>query len=109
LRATGRDEREFPIFQTQGEDPFEPLAKNLIPRRLETELIFLRCAICHSAGGINSLNSRRRLLKPNSLQHDSADGYPPRWWENDETVQWKQDRYDWGLLNGYWKLGEGSH
>jgi hypothetical protein len=109
LRATGRDEREFPIFQTQGEDPFEPLAKNLIPRRLETELIFLRCAICHSAGGINSLNSRRRLLKPNSLQHDSADGDPPRWWENDETVQWKQDRYDWGLLNGYWKLGEGSH
>jgi hypothetical protein len=102
LRATAPDEREFSV---RADDPFEPLAKNLIPLRLRTVPIFLQCAICHTAGGINSLESRSRLLKPNPLQHDLA-GKPnrPRWWEYDQTISWKHDRYDWGLLNGYWRI-----
>jgi hypothetical protein len=107
LRATGRDEREFSV---RADDPFEPLAKSLIPLRLRTEPIFLQCAICHSAGGINSLESRSRLLKPNPLQQDLA-GKPngSRWWEYDQTIKWKHDRYDWGLLNGYWRSGDRLH
>ena len=26
-----------------------------------------------------------------------------KWWEDDQSVYWKQHRYDWGLLSGYWK------
>jgi hypothetical protein len=106
LRATGRDEREF---SARADDPFDPLAKNLIPPRLRTVTIFLQCAICHSAGGINSLESRSRLLKPNPLQHDlagKADG--PRWWEYDQTINWKHDRYG-GLLTGYWRSSGRLH
>jgi hypothetical protein len=103
LRATGRDEREFSV---RADDPFEPRAKNLIPLRLRTQPIFLQCATCHSAGGINSLESRSHLLKPNPGQRDfpgEPDGPGPRWWEYDQTIKWKKDRYDWGVLNGYWK------
>jgi hypothetical protein len=107
LIATGPDEREFSV---RADDPFEPLAKNLIPLRLRTTPIFLQCAICHSAGGVNSLESRSRLLKPNPLQHDLAgkvDG--PRWWEYDQTISWKHDRYDWHLLTGYWRSSGRLH
>jgi hypothetical protein len=107
LRATERDEREFAV---RADDPFEPLAKNLIPLRLRTEPIFLQCAICHSAGGINSLESRGRLLKPNPLQHELVGkAYGPRWWEYDQTIRWKHERYDWSLLNGYWRSGGRLH
>jgi hypothetical protein len=51
---------------------------------------------------VRSLNTRASLLKPTFLQHDADWPYSPRWWENDGTVYWKQQRYDWGLLNGYW-------
>ena len=57
--------------------------------------------------GINSLNTRRKLLKPNFLQLDSPSAYPARWWENDGTAYWKQNRYDWGLLNGSWNASGG--
>lgn len=103
LRTTGRDEREFSV---RADDPFEPLAKNLIPLQLRTEPIFLQCAICHSAGGIRSLESRGRLLKPNPLQQDlPGKAYGPRWWEYDQTINWKRDRDDWRLLNGYLRTG----
>jgi hypothetical protein len=106
LRAIGPDEKEFPIFQAHGPDEFAastdqytPLEK--YPRILE------QCTSCHSHPGINSLNTRRKLLKPNFLQLDSPSAYPARWWENDGTAYWKQNRYDWGLLNGYWNASRG--
>jgi hypothetical protein len=55
------------------------------------------------------VNSRRVLLKPNWLTHDYPDlpsGYTPpenKWWEYDQSVSSKQQRYEWGLLSGYWK------
>jgi hypothetical protein len=107
LRATERDEREFFV---RADDPFEPLVKNLIPLQLRTGPIFLQCAICHSAGGINSLESRGRLLKPNPLQQDvPGKTYGPRWWASDQTINWKRDRNDWRLLNEYWRTGNVSH
>jgi len=59
--------------------------------------------MCHRGVGVASLNSRHNLVKPNPPPRDPGDAYPPRWWENDGTVEWKQERYDWGLLSGYWK------
>jgi hypothetical protein len=105
LRVVERDEREFLIFQSQGEDIFEPWTKDLIPIRKQMRPVYLGCAVCHSAGGINSVESRRRLLKPNRLQHDTPGAYQPSPGEIAETINWKQSRYDWGLLNGYWRSG----
>jgi hypothetical protein len=108
LRATAPDEMEFSTFQQQGDDIFEWRVMNR--SRLASSVSALQeCPVCHSAGGINSLNSRRMLLKPNELQHDRPGGYGPGpyWWASDETKDWKHDRYDWGLLNGYWRSGNG--
>jgi hypothetical protein len=113
LRATRPDEVEFSTLQQEGDDIFEWWVKNR--KRLGgSEPALQQCAICHSHGGINSLNSRARLLKPSDAQADPNEVPPDRlpaaapvWWASDsnETIQWKQDRYDWGVLNGYWSAG----
>jgi hypothetical protein len=67
-----------------------------------------RCVACHSAPGIHSVQSRKQLLKPNRAQLDPANGRNPDdfynglWWQFDDALAWKEMRYDWGLLNGYW-------
>jgi hypothetical protein len=104
LKAVTPRDKEYPVFMTQGEDPFEFSAEER--RLLEATPILDRCVACHSAPGINSLQSRGRLLKPNRVQQDpdpSSEAYGALWWENEETISWKQNQYDWGLLNGYWK------
>lgn len=106
VKATGRDEREFGILNAFGPDFFpHPLPLNKLVPVLET------CFECHRGAGINSLNTRNRLLKPNWLQHEFPPGaYDPAhpWWEYENTY-WKQNRYEWGLLSGYWKAKAGSH
>jgi len=110
LRATAPDEIEFSTLQQQGDDVFEWWVVNC-SRPASSVSALQECPVCHSAGGINSLNSRRKLLRPNELQHDSPGGHGPGpyWWASDETTDWKHDRYDWGLLNGYWRSGNRSH
>ena len=105
LRATGRKEKQFSMLNSFGADEGPPghFAKlENYPPALES------CAPCHQGAGINSVNSRRVLLKPNWLTHDYAEraGYTPppnQWWEYEQGVSWKQRRYEWGLLSGYWK------
>jgi hypothetical protein len=111
LKATGRDEKEFFIFNASGPDEgtpnqYTPLDK--YPPILES------CVMCHSAGGINSLNSRGRLLKPYWLNYDYSTPAVTavsehKWWEETQDMGWKQNRYEWGLLNGYWKSSGGLH
>jgi hypothetical protein len=102
LRAIERREMEFPLFQTQGNDPFEYSAKHRMPLEKFEGRILDRCAGCHSAPGINSLQSRRKLLKPNAAQADPDPPYDSMWWESENTLAWKASHYDWGLLNGLW-------
>jgi hypothetical protein len=108
LQATGRDEKEFSIFNNSGPDEGTPdQFANLekYPPVMET------CVECHAAGGVNSVNSRGRLLKPYWLNRDYPQpaGTAPapvsehRWWEETPDMGWKQNRFEWGLLNGYWK------
>ncbi|MFZ0637156.1 MAG: hypothetical protein WAM08_16675 [Candidatus Acidiferrales bacterium] len=105
LRAVARDEIEFSSFRQHGDDLFEESVENHTP--LGKQLPALQeCVFCHSQPGINSLETRRRLLWPNEGQHDDPKhdyGPGPFWWDTDQTIDWKQDRYDWGLLNGYWR------
>jgi hypothetical protein len=106
LRAVGPSEREFLIFNAHGDDQVESSGRwplNQYPPVLRL------CAECHRGAGIQSLNTREVLLKPRFLQQDATWTYPPRWWENDGTIYWKQQRYDWGLLNGYWSASERLH
>jgi hypothetical protein len=67
LRATGRDEKEFFIFNAPGPDDGSP--KQYIPLD-KCPPVLEACVVCHRAGGINSVNSRSHLLKPNWLNHD---------------------------------------
>ena len=103
LRAVGPSEREFFTFNAHGDDQIESSGR-WPPRQYPP--ITKMCAQCHRGSGINSLNTREVLLKPRFLQQDATWTYPPRWWENDGTIYWKQQRYDWGLLNGYWTASD---
>ena len=102
LKAIARNEAEFTVFQTQGMDDFELSAKQHVPVEKFEGKILDRCAGCHSAPGINSLQSRRKLLKPNAAQADPDPPYDSMWWESENTLAWKASHYDWGLLNGLW-------
>lgn len=116
LRATKPDEIEFSTLRQEGDDVFEWWVMNRSRPGMEPAL--QQCAVCHSSGGINSLNSRAHLLRPNGAQPDPNEVHPDRpretatqWWatDNNETIGWKHDRYDWGLLNGYWRSGNRLH
>ena len=117
LRATAPDEIEFSTLRQEGDDVFEWWIMNR-SRPGSSEPALQQCAICHSRGGISSLNSRAHLLRPNGAQQDPNEAQPDRpkesasqWWASDssETVTWKHDRYDWGLLNGYWRSDNRLH
>jgi len=111
LRETGRKEKAFAILNAFGAD------EGNSPRQYMTldkyAPVVESCVMCHRGGGINSVNSRRQLLKPNWLVRDYPDAPASasvptnmplnKWWEADPSINWKQSRFDWGLLTGYWK------
>jgi hypothetical protein len=103
LRAVGRDEKEFSTFQTQGFDEIEEFTdRNDVIQHWPPVLNF--CPECHFGGGVRSLNSVPSLLRPRSRQQEPANAvYGARYWEDSSVLSWKQNRYDWGLLHGYWK------
>jgi hypothetical protein len=107
LRATARDETEPPTFQTHGDDPIDESPR---PGRADRSFspITQTCLGCHSRGGISSFNSLDSLLKPTRRQQEPQDAnYGPRYWSDVNAVWWKENRYDWGLLNGYWQASTG--
>jgi hypothetical protein len=105
LRAVARDEREFATFQTKGGDPIEGTEPSARPDSInEAPLELQRCVWCHSGGGVRSLNSREALLRPNRMQMEPGNSdYASIYWGDSSAIDWKQNHYDWGLLNGYWK------
>ena len=104
LRAFGANDREFFIFNSRGPDegtPAQYLSLDKYPP------VVKECVECHfhnGAKGINSVNSRLRLLKPHQLQRDQAsDAGIPFWWQDPRTIVWKHTQDNWTLLNQYWK------
>jgi hypothetical protein len=59
---------------------------------------------CHADAGIHSLASRLRIVRPNGRpsELEGTREYGPMYWETVNTLEWEQERYSWGLLNGYW-------
>ena len=104
LRATGDEERELATFQQQGRDEIELLDEK--SQRSPIPPVLRTCGLCHSGGGVRSFNSREALFRPNRKQVEPEQSdYGSIYWGDDSAVAWKQNRYDWGLLNGYWKSG----
>jgi len=105
LRATTRDEIEPLTFQTMGFDLIDAISQRLEQGGERFAPIMQMCLNCHWGGGISSFNSLDSLLKPARLQQESQNvNYGPSYWNNSDAVGWKENHYDWGLLNGYWKL-----
>jgi len=103
LRATESSEKEFMMFDAFGADEG---VRGRYMSLDQYQPVLLTCFMCHRGAGINSLNSRERLVKPNWLQHDSDPGTPaPAQSWSYEAPEWSRNRYDWGLLSGYWKSG----
>jgi hypothetical protein len=92
LRAVAPDERDFAIFNASGID-------------LEQRNELGGCANCHSnfGPGIRSVRSISSLLKPNPVEQDSEAFRSAQRYEATATLSWKQNQYNWGLLNSYWK------
>jgi hypothetical protein len=88
LGAVTRDDQDFRILQSHGFDFDGPV------RTLDG------CTKCHTGSGIYSVRSIASLLKPSQVQGEATDACRN---EATTTLFWKQDRYNWGLLNGYWK------
>jgi hypothetical protein len=100
LKATGPGDSEPSTFMTHAEDEIDGDSPNEPP---QFEPTMQRCLHCHSGGGLNSFNSLDSLLMPmrSQLEHQDVH-YGPRYWSEENAIWWKQHRYDWGLLNGYW-------
>jgi hypothetical protein len=104
LRATTRDEKELPTFQTIGFDLIDSSTQRTEQINGWPAPIMQTCLQCHSGGGLSSFNSLDSLLKPARRQQEPQDiNYGPRYWSESSALVWKENRYDWGLLNGYWK------
>jgi hypothetical protein len=107
LRALQSGEKDFTKFGAFGPDEGRPghyaTLANYSP-------VLTECVFCHQGAGVNSLNSRVKLLKPHVLQEDRSSGFlGPHWWQDARTLSWKQSRDDWAALTAYWKAGDGSH
>lgn len=99
LRATGREESELPTFQTHGDDPIGKSQEQTLTQPMRT---MQTCFMCHSGGGVRSFESVDSLLKPTRRQQEPRDiDYGPRFWNESNALWWKENQYDWGLLNGY--------
>jgi hypothetical protein len=104
LRAVARDEKEFPLFQSHGVDPFEdkdarvPLERDLRP-------VLGSCVACHFRPGIHSVLSRQ----PDIVQLRLRDvrrqllPAPGHGHEADITKAWKMRQESWKLLRELWE------
>ena len=111
LRAIGKNEMGFTFvhFMGKGIDLFESSFRNQSNDRSLRDSATLQavrlnsCFQCHSAPGIFSVNSYTRFLSPSSQRGpaDFANLGIER--EVTLTVNWKQRRFDWGLLHGLWR------
>jgi hypothetical protein len=101
LRGVASEEKELFVFNAIGFDLLDNPKTRIDSRRAIP--IMQECVWCHREPGIQSLNSRAALLKPNPPQSDDASLDAARWWEQDRTLAWKKSREDWGLLSNDWK------
>jgi hypothetical protein len=111
LHSIGQDEGEFNALQLfgRGMDPFESSFRNSSREQQPRDSVTLQtkelktCFECHSSRGIFSVKSYTRDLSfPSSSQRPA--NLMPLIIEREETdtIDWKQQQFSWGLLQGLW-------
>jgi len=98
LVARGKDDLGFDLVLEYGQDPLQKHSERSRDPVYHGEFSRVSsCFSCHSAPGIFSMNSYiqffqdRRTLVPPTLQEGTS-----------ESLEWKQEQYNWGLLQAYW-------
>jgi hypothetical protein len=97
LRPLARDEEEPRTFSSHGVDLFERPSPSE-PLRLSPPIL-RSCAQCHFRPGIYSVLSYFPFVGP---PRDLTDSNP----SNEAALigAWKRHQYDWGLLEGMWRM-----
>jgi hypothetical protein len=97
LRALARDEKEFLLFGSHGDDPFDLLKENeSMERHRVTTLRF--CVNCHYRPGIHSMMS---LVGQMGEQADLIASDLNQ--ETNVTLEWKQAKSQWKSLQELWR------
>ena len=100
LRRIKEHDTEFPVFMTQGDDPFEQSA---VPERPRALPILNRCGPCHDGNGIYTVRSYANELAPRNGPIELPglfEGTPADLIQGEiEVDRW---RHDLGLLQGLW-------
>ncbi|HTX22720.1 MAG TPA: hypothetical protein VMD27_12805 [Candidatus Aquilonibacter sp.] len=107
LVSIAQDARDFTSnnsFFSMGIDPFEydSQAQTNNDSTKYQSIVLKSCFECHSGAGIDSVNTYTRFLsdEPSFVTTSIADLSPER--EAEVTVEWKQQQFNWGLLQGLW-------
>jgi hypothetical protein len=104
LKAARMDERDFALFGGGGPDEGPPAHYASLATY---HPVVKACVMCHREGGIQSLTTRGRLLKPNPLQQDlPTEVFGPRWWQDARVLSWKQGQDDWRRLSSSLKSAQ---
>jgi hypothetical protein len=110
LREIAPDEKGFLFgpFRFWRFDPFEYTSSGSpTPDASASESTILNCRTCHSGPGIYSVT-----VYSGSLQPRDARAGTPQLFETDAShqmtaaIEWKQQQYSWGLLQGLWNQSD---
>ncbi|MGA3268890.1 MAG: hypothetical protein ABSE16_18975 [Verrucomicrobiota bacterium] len=106
LVSIPEDQKDFTNVRlfSRGIDFFEPYQPG--PTNYDSangqSLVLENCVACHSGRGIFSVNSFTRFgsVQPTDEATQLIEAEPKR--EERMALDWKQERFDWGLLQGLW-------
>ncbi len=110
LREVGKNERGYTQvhFMGFGIDQFEPSRRNFFDDKASRDsaarqsVILDSCMACHSAPGIFSVNSYTRFLSFSVERPANLTPLPDVNYEAGETISWKENQFDWGVLQTLW-------
>ena len=112
LRELGQKEKDFNFVHLMGMgvDQFEYTSRNaankvevLDSAKLQS-ITLNTCMQCHSGPGLFSVNSYTRALSFSSESPQRPANLTPLDFhrEIENTIDWKQRQFNWGLLQGLW-------
>ncbi|HUB86447.1 MAG TPA: hypothetical protein VMB22_01035 [Verrucomicrobiae bacterium] len=93
---------DFVHFFSMGRDLFELRSETNYDSTAYQFKILGTCYECHTAPGIYSVNSFTRRLSGSPLVPPQISGSEPER-EQEATLDWKEEQFDWGLLQGLWQ------
>jgi hypothetical protein len=112
LRELGQNEKDFNFVHLMGLgfDQFEYMARiasnevEVLDSAKLQSVTLNTCMQCHSNRGLFSVNSYTRLLSFSESPQQRPANLSPFDFnrEINNTIDWKQRQFDWGLLQGLW-------